>query len=657
MHKNEGIFKSYGYLFHGLAMGIIIVSLFIRLEHRDILHVLTVLTIILPPGLFLLGLIKNIKMLFPFMFGAALSIGLIFHGVLSFALTIVNLDKYYEIIAIVFSVLSVGVIYFTKAYIRVGFLESTFDLLDLIIYIALFLGLGMFSRTYGNLFDSLVVKGLIESPLLEVHSIGFANYVLNYNEYPFFSMFGWPIIPVAQPYKIPHLPMAGFIIKGISVWCRGNILFGLYLSYLLILISLLFTQVVLCSLLFNRYAALLIVVAFSLQLMPSMDPSYLLYYPVLLSLMGAQIFILITIDQDSVISKSHKHIYMLECIIFIFLLLVHNQFLIVFISALMVYFLFKILSNGHVKDAKIYVLQIILLIVVFYISLLQNRALYPSLELTKWDPRRAVLELELFSNIGYLYPKINDGLMPFVKTVFRYDFFYVVCGIIIFIKYIYSFERLQYKSVHVFIWSGILMSIIFGNIFNFEAGKSSLLFFAFSIYFLFIYGGEALSFNRYFALFLAGILIAGFVSYPQFYRYYYHGNGSIAKQEYIDLRMASSNLPTDAIVLLLSENYSSLYIGYEADELQNSKRRTQRSCEMLTGHRCVFQDAKDIIGHPEKIKEMGNMIATHRITHIITDVNEPIWGKLLRQKIINGINISANDKYKILSIERNKNFY
>lgn len=617
--KPNNILKSNGYLFHVISLGIIFARLVYPLAFKDMVHIMVVLFILIPPGLYLLDAMKNVKMSFPTVIGAALAIGLMCQGLLYFIMTIAYIPNYYPIIAISISVISLAALLYSRK--SNGFKDkvATFDFVDLVLYTGLFLGLSLFSSTYGNLFDSSITEGLIETPLLERHSSGFANYALNYSEYPFFSIFGWPIIPVEIPYKIPHLPMAGFLVKSLSVWCGYNILLGLYLTHLLVFISLVFTAVVICSLLFNRYAALLVPVAFSLHFMP-IDRDYLIYLPVLISLMGAEIFILTIMNQENKLPENNYRLIILLCIITSFITLVHNQFLMVFSLAMIIYLLYSITKHGFFISMKLYIFPIMFLLIAFYIALLQNKALYPSLYSTDWDQRRAVIELDLFQNIGYIYPSIYKDLTSLFKTIFRFDFLLIVCGIISLFTTIHKYKWIHYKSTHMFIGSGILISLLFGNIFNFKAGNSSILFLTFGIYFLTIYGGEMLSRKRIVALLLTLVLIIGYFLYPQFYRFWYSGNGSTLKQDYIALRKISDAVPYNARLLLLSDTFINFYIGYNDEpEPKNYERRTQRACEMFTARRCVFQKTSGNLDENYLNEVMHRKIMTYKLTHILTD--------------------------------------
>ena len=623
-------------------------SLVCRLAYTDLSHVIVILLILIPPGLFFINSMNTVKIMFPFMLGSALAIGLIVQGVLYFILTLGYMQVYYQYVAILISATSIAALYFSRDRIKLTIKASTFDFVDIVLYIGLFLGLWLFSSTYGNLFDSRVTEGLIATPLLERHSVGYANHALNYGEYPFFSIFGWPMVPVESPYKIPHLPMAGFVIRSLSVWCDGNLLFGLYLTQLFVFLSLVFTAGMLCCLLFNRYAALLVTAAFSLHFMP-IDRDYLLYLPVLLSLMATEVFILIIIDQDTVEPDNNYLKIILMCISIVFLVLTHNQFLMVFSLALLVFILFTISKHGFMKTLSLHIFPMILLLISFYIALLQNKALYPSLFATNWDQRRAVIELDLFRNIGYLYPSINKDFLSFMKTIFRYDLLFVVFGMMTFIKYIFSFEMVRLKSTHIFIWSGIGISLILGNIFNYPAGNSSILFLTFGIYFLFIYGCEALSHKGTVAVILTCILITGYFMYPGFYRYWYSGNGSVPKQEYVTFRKVADILPSDAKLLLLSDTYLNLYVGYEDEPLpQNFERRTQRACEMLTGRRCFFQNSNGSADEHSLKEALQRKIMTYKLTHILTSDSH------IQVHVSSGITISNK---KEVAVSKDKRFY
>src|SRR3990172_8883253 len=171
-------------------------SLVCRLAYTDLSHVIVILLILIPRGLFFINSMNTVKIMFPFMLGSALAIGLIVQGVLHFILTLGYMQVYYQYVAILISATSIAALYFSRDRIKLTIKASTFDFVDIVLYIGLFLGLGLFSSTYGNLFDSRVTEGLIATPLLERHSVGYANHALNYGEYPFFSIFRWPMVPV-----------------------------------------------------------------------------------------------------------------------------------------------------------------------------------------------------------------------------------------------------------------------------------------------------------------------------------------------------------------------------------------------------------------------------------------------------------------------------
>lgn len=645
----KNFLTTHGYLFHIFAMGAIIANVIYHLEYHDLLHLIVVLLILIPPGIVFLRSMNNIRMLFPFMIGGALAIGLIIQGALYFIMTLTYFPKYYNFVAAAISIISIGVLYFTHGLKKITVKETTFDFVDLTFYIALYLGLGLFSSTYGNLFDSRITEGIIMSPLIERHSIAFANYALNYNEYPFFTIFGWPVTGNAIPWKIVHLPMTGFVVKSLSAWCGSNLLLGLYFTHLFSFFALIFTTAIICSLLFNRNAALLVSAIFSLHFMPATYPSHELYLPQLLSLMATGVFILITINQDSVISKVKYRIIILMCIIITFLLLTNNQFLMVFSPALIAYVLFKMFQQRSFKKVTAYIFPIIILPIAFYVALQQNKLLYMIQEKIILDP---------FRNLGIIYSGVGENFVSFVKTLFRYDFFLPLCGIFVVFKGICSFAKISFKSTHIFIWSGILISLLLGSFLYYKAGASSAYFLIFSIYFLFVYGGETLSRLKIFSLLLIYILIAGFFVYPKYYHFYLNGVGVVPKQEYNTLRKISGFLPVDARLMLFSDKYFHLDIGFLPE---GHDTQTQQTSEIFTARRLVFQDTNKYLNDPAAlIENMRRNILTYKITHIITDNIEHLPEEIglgITKKIRKEIIVSQNQKYYIVELNYAKHFY
>lgn len=641
--------KAHGYLFHIFAMGAVIANIACHLAFCDLLHLIVVLLILIPPGLVFLRLMNSIRMLFPFMLGSALAIGLIIQGVLYFIMTLTYLSGYYKLVAVAISVISIGVLYFTRALRKFSLEETSFDFVDLTLYIALYLGLGLFSSTYGNLFDSRITEGIILSPLIERHSIAFANYTLYYNEYPFFTIFGLPVTGTEIPWKIMHLPMPGFVVKSLSAWCGSNLLLALYFTYLFSFFALVFTSARICLLLFNRYTALLVSVIFSLRFMPATYTSHELYLPQLLSLMATAVFILITIDQDGVMPEVKYRINILMCAVILFILLTNNQFLMVFSLALIAYILFKMFRHRSFKNVIFYIFPIIILLITFYIAFQHNKLLYMSKE---------PIIVDLFRNLRIIYSGFNGNFVSFVKTFLRYDFLFPLCGIVVAVKSICSFSKISFKSTHIFIWSGILVSLIFGAILYYRPGASSAYFLIFSIYFLFVYGCQALSRQKIVPLLLTWLLIVGFLIYPKYYRFYLGGPGVAAKQEYNTLRKISGFLPADAKLILLSDKYFYLDIGFLAE---NHDIQTQQTCEMFTARRFIFQDTNKYLGDPAAlIENLRQNIIIYKITHIITDnpanIPEQI-GSGITKKFMKEIIVSQNQKYHIVELNYTKHFY
>lgn len=617
--KIRNLLNSNGYTLHILLLAAILLKLVISFGNADILRFLTIMLIVIPPGLYILKNIITVDTLFPFAIGAAAGVGLILQGLLYFALTITSTQKYYMPSATIISLIACILLIFHCRNVQYKPVTAHFDLLHLLLYLGLFIGLGNFAASYGNLFNSNVTAGLISTPLLEVHSSGYANYALNYGAHPFFTIFGWPLVPVEIPFKIGNLPMPGILIRSLSVWCNGDLLLGLYATHLLALISVVSASGMLCHFLFNRYAATLVSVIFVLHYTPSGGTDYILYLPVMLSLMGTTILILFLILQENLDNKFGFGFAILFGLITSFLILTHNQFMMVYCPAFFIYLLCHYLRHHSHGSGSMYLLVIACSVTAFMMAVMQHGRIYPTLEFTPWDTRKAIIEFNLFQNIGYLYPNVTRSLDDFKKTILRYDFIFVLIGIASVASRLLPRKKTDYKLTHVFICAGILISVLFGNIFDFEAGKSSLLFFMFSLYFLFVYGVAAISVNRKIAVCASSVIIIGSFVYPKYYKQVHHGEGYVQKQTYDACRKISDALPEGARLLVLSDELIDFYVGYdEAPTPQKKEQQTQRAYEMITGHRCVYHNAGNISANlpDDTIK---SKITTYKLTHVVTD--------------------------------------
>lgn len=609
-----------GQTLHVVFLIAVLVRLTFNLTLADVLHLAKVLVVVLPPGFLFLGSLRHLPVGdVPFALGQALGAGLIVQGLLYFSLTMTYAADWYPFAAALVSATSLAGVMHLRRSAPPTVERAPFGYIDLILYVGLFLGFGHFASVYGNLFDYRISAGLVASPLLERHSIGIANFALNYSEYPFFTMFGWPYAPLETPYRISHLPMPGFVVKAFSEWCDGDLLLSLYFVQLFVFVALVCSAGQICTLLFNRVAAVAFSVIFSLHLMP-IDRDYLLYLPSLVCLMTTELFVLIAINQDAAKHKFSKLALIWIALTTTFLMLAHSQFLIVFFPSLAVYLIYLIRTEGPRTTLRVYVVLVPIWILALFIAFQQNKALYPSIFASLWDHRRAVIELGFMENVSYLYPSIIESFDSFLKSILRFDLVLVLVGALVAFRTICSIQRASYRSAQVFVISGIGVSQVFGNVFDFEAGKSSIFFLTFGLFFLLIYGAAALGTRPRLAEMLCLVLIAGFLLFPQHYRLWYSGNGSALKEEYRTMRSIAAQLPEDARLLLAMGSFMNLYIGdNDEPEPRYFNRRSQRSCEMFTGRRCLYLNTVEDNNADTSRGRLKQLILTHRLTHLVTD--------------------------------------
>ena len=614
----SGNLKKYSNLSHIPAIAIVFIHAFWGFETRDLVpQLVNIALTIIVPGLALLSSLRNVKIEIPYMLGISVAIGLIFKSLLLLILSLTYFIDYYSFIMVAVCILSGCYIYLNRSFLIINITQTRFDLLHLAFYSGLFFGLAMVSHHYGRLFDSGIVSGAVSSPLLDRHS--FMN-----TAYALCTIDGLPysLLHYEGSSKILHLPLPGLVVAAFS-GTNGNLLLSTFQCFFWGVFSISCMLAFCGAYLLNRYAGILAAVVFALYFYPASitDWQYFHYFPQLFSLLGCMVFLVVTVNfAQSQPSIELVPVFLIS-LVSSYVCLINNQFFMVFFLAAIIYFLFMIIKSKRRGDWFIWLLPITAMLLSFCFNIAWNGQVYPS-TLMVGDTRKILIEYMPFQNliIGV------GGVLSFKLVcyhLYQNSFGIGLLGLLWLVQPLMRFKKLNYKSIHLFLWSGIIISVILGSTFFIEAGASSWYWYIFALFFLFFYGSNVLCQNRVIGLLLICIIIFGVTLCPNYYRLNrVMASGSIQKEVYTLVRDVASNLPPKARILWISDH-------------SKDDNWSRLVFELLSNKWCIYNQYQPFTTDGiDRASELYRKIKFSRTSHIISPFRD-----LAHVDIGGGINI------------------
>jgi hypothetical protein len=570
---------------HILGTLLVFICAYWNIETEPLIkHTLFIALVILLPGLAILASLKELRVEMPYILGISFAFGLILQSLNFFFLSLTHNIQYFAVTISLIFIFSSYCIFIKRENIFSSIRSSSFDFSNLTFYVALILGLSLLRMKYIGLFDKSIT-GYAWSPLHEMHS----NI---YSEYSFSIASGFPFsyIPSqSQPVPIHHPSMLGSILAMLNPNGRfphnfAQFQFVMFGSYsMACMLAFCATRI------FNKFAAILATTAYITYFSPYSffatfsyfnSPSFL-YFPQQIVILSSLAFLLTTIAYDEKNHEPSTAYFFIVTMIAAFACSVNFQFLAVILPAFLVYFFWQIVKGKSIWDKASWVLPITAVALASWMTLLQGAKVYPILQ---QKSLYLTIYFEVLGNLNNYF--MGNELKSFFLILFNSGFGFAVLGFFWLLKPILKFGLIKHKASHLFLWLGIVSSILCGTFLTLEPGDSGLYFYFFAIFFLFVYGVAIVSLRKFIPLNLTWIIIIGICIFPQYSRLtHLITSRPVSTDLYRFGRSLSDILPDKARVV---------WAGKKPDRpdegLVDRFSIERKSCSWFVGKKCIYSN-------------------------------------------------------------------